>query len=150
MFVGEGPGAQEDRLGKAFVGRAGQLLDKILAAVDLTRQEVYITNTVLCRPPGNRTPKVNEIRTCAPYLNGHIELIEPRILVALGSTAARALISPRARITRLRGTWHEYRDIPLLPTFHPAALLRDPSKKRPVWEDFKKLRSRLDQLQETG
>lgn len=146
MFVGEGPGAEEDRIGKPFVGRAGKLLDRILEAAGFKREQVYITNAVLCRPPGNRTPTRAELRTCSVYLEAHVELIEPRIIVAMGSTAAQALIGPNARITRLRGKWHEYRGIPLIPTFHPAALLRDPGKKRLVWEDFRALRARFDEL----
>jgi DNA polymerase len=146
MFVGEAPGAEEDRIGEPFVGRAGKLLDRILEAAGLRREQVYITNAVLCRPPGNRTPTRRELRTCGVYLSAHVELIAPSIIVAMGSTAAQAFIGPEARITRLRGQWHEYRGIPLMPTFHPAALLRDPGKKRLVWADFKALRQRFDEL----
>lgn len=142
MLVGEGPGAQEDEQGKPFVGAAGQLLDKILEASQLPPEEVYITNVVKCRPPSNRLPKPDEIRTCLPWLQRQIELIQPRMLVCLGSVAARTLIDPDIRITRERGTWLRYGDIDIIPTFHPAALLRDPAKKRPVWEDFKAIRDR--------
>jgi len=148
LFVGEAPGGDEDRLGKPFVGRAGELLDRIFAAAGFKRSEVYITNAVLCRPPGNRTPTVGELRTCEVYLDAHTRLIKPKIIVAMGSTAVRALVDPNARITRMRGTWQECRGIPVMPTFHPAALLRDPGKKRPVWEDFKALRDRYHELRE--
>lgn len=140
MLVGEAPGAQEDAQGKVFVGRAGQLLDKILTAAELPAQAVYITNVVKCRPPGNRLPKADEVKTCLPWLERQIELAAPRLIVCLGALAARTLISPSLRITRDRGNWAKYRGIDITATFHPAALLRDPNYKRPVWEDFKKIR----------
>lgn len=140
MFVGEGPGAHEDELGRPFVGAAGQLLDRILEAAGFKREGVYITNVVKCRPPGNRFPTAEEVETCKPFLEAQINIIKPKVVVCLGALATRTLIAPEARITRLRGQWIEKNGIHFLPTYHPAALLRDPAKKRPVWEDFKSLR----------
>lgn len=140
MLIGEGPGADEDEQGRPFVGRAGQLLNKILEAAGYKREEVYITNVVMCRPPGNRTPLGPEIATCLPWLEEKIRLVRPRILVLLGSTASRALISPDVRITAIRGRWHHLNGMYIMPTFHPAALLRDPGKKKLVWEDFQEVR----------
>lgn len=150
MLVGEGPGATEDELGRPFVGRAGELLDRILAAAGFRRQDVYITNVVMCRPPGNRVPTDAEMAACLPYLRAKMRLIRPALVVALGSTATRALVHPRARITQVRGTWHRCGGALVLPTYHPAALLRDPGKKRPVWEDFKKVREAHRRLGELG
>lgn len=150
MLVGEGPGATEDELGRPFVGRAGELLDRILAAAGFRRQDVYITNVVMCRPPGNRVPTDAEMAACLPYLRAKMRLVRPALVVALGSTATRALVHPRARITQVRGTWHRYGGALVLPTYHPAALLRDPGKKRPVWEDFKKVRDAHRRLEEAG
>ncbi|MEW8958275.1 uracil-DNA glycosylase [Neomoorella humiferrea] len=141
MLVGEGPGAREDELGRPFVGAAGELLDRILVAAGFKREELYITNVVKCRPPGNRQPLPGEVQTCLPILKAQIKLIKPQIIVCLGAVATRALIAPGASITRLRGRWIMREGIRYLPTFHPAALLRDAAKKRPVWEDFKKLRA---------
>ncbi len=146
MFIGEGPGETEDQLGRPFVGRAGQLLDKILMASGFRRDEVYIANVVKCRPPGNRQPSPEEAAACLPWLEAQIRLIGPRFLVALGASAAQTLIDPRLRITAARGKWHDRNGIRCLPTFHPAALLRDMSKKRPVWEDMKKLRAEYEKL----
>lgn len=140
MLVGEGPGAEEDRLGRPFVGAAGQLLDRILAAAGITREEVYIANIVKCRPPGNRVPLRAEAEACLPWLERQIQLINPRIIVVLGSTALQYLVDPQARITVFRGRWVEKGGIRIMPTYHPAALLRDPTKKRDAWEDFKKIR----------
>ncbi|OPX88024.1 MAG: Uracil DNA glycosylase superfamily protein [Pelotomaculum sp. PtaB.Bin104] len=142
MLIGEGPGADEDRLGRPFVGRAGQLLDRILAAVDMERfTHVYIANVVKCRPPGNRAPQADEAAACLPWLYRQIELVSPRIIVLLGSTALQNLIEPGAKITVMRGKWLVSKSgIKIMPTYHPAALLRDASKKRPVWEDFQKIR----------
>lgn len=138
MFIGEGPGADEDRLGRPFVGRAGQLLDKILAAAGFDRfTHCYIANVVKCRPPGNRIPEPAERAACWPNLRAQIRLIQPRIVVLLGATALQALIDPRASITRLRGQWVERHGIWFMPTYHPAALLRNPSLKKPCWEDIK-------------
>lgn len=140
MFVGEGPGADEDSQGLPFVGAAGQLLNRILAAAEISREEVYIANVVKCRPPNNRVPNHDEVAACLPYLRRQIALIRPRILVCLGSLATQALIDPKARISQVRGQWFERDGIKMMPTFHPAALLRDPSRKRPVWEDIQKVR----------
>ncbi len=140
MLVGEGPGAEEDRQGRPFVGAAGQLLDKILEAAEIARREVYITNVVKCRPPGNRLPARDEVEACLPHLWQQISLIRPKLIVCLGSLATQALVDPKARISQVRGTWFERESIRIMPTFHPAALLRDPSRKRPVWEDMKKVR----------
>ncbi|OPY58078.1 MAG: Uracil DNA glycosylase superfamily protein [Pelotomaculum sp. PtaU1.Bin035] len=142
MLIGEGPGADEDRLGRPFVGKAGQLLDKILAAIGLERfAHAYIANVVKCRPPGNRAPGPNEADSCLPWLYRQIELVSPRIIVLLGSTALQNLIDPDARITVMRGKWLVSKSgIMIMPTYHPAALLRDTSKKRPVWEDFQQVR----------
>lgn len=139
MLVGEGPGAQEDLQGTVFVGAAGQLLDKILEAAALPR-DVYITNVVKCRPPCNRLPKADEVESCLPWLERQIQLVAPRLIVCLGVLAGQTLISPHLRITRDRGRWAEYRGVPITATFHPAALLRDPRRKRPVWEDFQAIR----------
>lgn len=139
LLVGEGPGADEDRLGKPFVGAAGQLLTRILQAVNLSREELYITNVVKCRPPGNRVPAPAEITACLPYLQEQIRLINPAIIVCLGAVATRTLIGQDTPVTRLRGRWQERGGRLLMPTYHPAALLRDPSKKRPVWEDFQQV-----------
>lgn len=140
MMVGEGPGADEDRQGIPFVGRAGQLLDKILAAAEIRREDIYITNVVKCRPPQNRLPTKEEVAACYPYLKRQIELIKPKIIVCLGSLAAQTIIAPEARVSVVRGRWFERFNAQVMATFHPAALLRDASKKRPVWEDMKKIR----------
>jgi len=146
MFIGEGPGGVEDELGRPFVGPAGKLLDRILASVGFTREEVYITNVVKCRPPGNRVPQPQEREACRPWLEAQMRLIDPPLVVLLGASAAQAMIAPDARITQIRGHWVERRGRRLLPTYHPAALLRDETKKRPVWEDFKLLRAEYDRL----
>lgn len=143
LLIGEAPGATEDELGRPFVGQAGQLLDRILAAVGISRAETYITNICKCRPPGNRAPVEEEMATCFPFLAAQIALIQPKVLVCLGATAARKIIDPQLRITKARGNWYERFGLRVMPTFHPAALLRDPRKKRPVWEDFKLVRSEL-------
>jgi len=150
MFVGEGPGAEEDRLGLPFVGTAGQLLNKIMAAAEISRKEVYIANIVKCRPPGNRLPQKDEVDACFPHLSAQINLINPKIIVCLGSLATQVLIDPKAKITKVRGCWHDYNGIRLMPTFHPAALLRDPSKKRPVWEDIQLVRDAYRRLSKEG
>lgn len=139
MFIGEGPGAEEDRQGRPFVGTAGQLLDRILAAAGWSRGEVYIANIVKCRPPGNRQPQRDEIEACFPLLQKQVELIDPLIIVCLGAVASKTLIKPDFFITRERGSWHKIGNRMVMPTFHPAALLRDPRKKRPVWEDIKQV-----------
>jgi len=144
MFVGEAPGADEDRLGEPFVGRAGQLLTKIIQAIGLERSDVYIANVIKCRPPGNRNPEPDEVATCEPFLFEQIDTIRPKVIVALGTFAAHALLRTDAPISRLRGRVHEYRGgSKLIPTFHPAFLLRSPDRKRDVWEDMKKVRGIL-------
>lgn len=148
MLIGEGPGAQEDAQGRPFVGAAGQLLDKMLAAIDLRREQVYIANVVKCRPPGNRTPLPNECEACLPYLRAQVKLIAPRIIVCLGATAARTIIAPDIRITRERGVWTERKGFWLMPTYHPAALLRDPAKKKEAWLDMQAIRDKLREAEE--
>ncbi len=140
LFIGEGPGADEDKQGVPFVGRAGQLLDRIIAASDLPMDDVYICNVVKCRPPGNRVPNPVETAACAHFWQQQIQLVDPLIVVCLGATAVQALVDPKAKITQIRGTWIERENYRIMPTFHPAALLRDESKKRPVWEDMKQVR----------
>lgn len=147
VFIGEGPGAEEDATGRPFVGRAGQLLDKIIAAIGLKRDDVYIANIVKCRPPGNRTPERDEVDTCEPFLFRQLAFIKPKIIVALGSPAFQCLARTREPISRARGEWRDLNGVRLMPTFHPAFLLRSPDKKREVWEDMKKVR---DYLNESG
>ncbi len=146
MLVGEGPGGQEDIKGLPFVGAAGQLLNRILEASGIKRQDIYIANVVKCRPPGNRLPNAEEVNACKEFLLRQISIIDPRIIVCLGSLAAKTLVSPQARITRIRGQWYERDGRMIMPTFHPAALLRDPSKKRPVWEDFKQIKEHYQEF----
>ena len=148
IFIGEAPGRDEDLQGEPFVGRAGQLLDRILAAVKFTREEVYIANILKCRPPGNRDPQPDEMATCLPYLLEQIRLIKPQIICALGRISAQALLQTTTPIGKLRKVWHEFQGIPLLVTYHPAALLRFPAYKRDVWEDVQILRTRYDELPE--
>jgi DNA polymerase len=144
MFVGEAPGADEDRQGEPFVGAAGQLLTKIIEAMGLSRGDVYIANVIKCRPPGNRNPEPVEVATCKPFLLQQIDIIRPKVIVALGTFAAHALLETDTPISRLRGRAHEFRGgITLVPTFHPAFLLRSPERKRDVWEDMKKVRALL-------
>lgn len=147
LLVGEGPGKQEDLQGRPFVGPAGQLLDKMLAAIHLKREEVYIANVVKCRPPGNRVPLPEEVAACLPYLRAQTALIRPKIILCLGATAARYLCGPQVRITQDRGRWIEKKGVLLLPTYHPAALLRDPAKKREAWADLQALRDKMKELQ---
>lgn len=137
VFVGEGPGADEDAKGEPFVGRAGQLLDKMIEAMGLHRTDVYICNVVKCRPPENRAPEPDEMAQCLPFLRAQLGAIGPKVIVVLGKTAAQALLDDKTPITRLRGRWREYAGIPLMPTFHPAYLLRSPGEKAKVWEDLK-------------
>lgn len=143
MFVGEAPGADEDVQGIPFVGRAGQLLTKIIEAIGLTRDDVYIANVIKCRPPGNRNPEQDEVNTCEPFLYRQIDIIKPKVIVALGTFAAKALLQSTDPISRLRGRTYDYRGAKLIPTFHPAYLLRNPSSKREVWEDMKVARKLL-------
>jgi len=140
LLIGEAPGRDEDLTGRPFVGRAGKLLDKILDAIGLGRDDVYITNVNKCRPPGNRLPTPDEERACRPWLDAQIRIIKPSVIICLGSHAARAIIDRKLKITKERGKWVKRDGIWIMPTFHPAALLRDTRKKRPVWEDFKKVR----------
>jgi DNA polymerase len=144
MFVGEAPGHDEDVQGIPFVGRAGQLLTKIIEAIGLTRDDVYIANVIKCRPPENRNPEQDEVETCEPFLFQQIDIIKPKVIVALGTFAARALLRTLDPISRLRGRVYEYRGAKLIPTFHPAYLLRNPASKREVWEDMKKVRTLLE------
>jgi uracil-DNA glycosylase len=143
MFVGEAPGADEDQQGIPFVGRAGQLLTKIIEAIELNRDAVYIANVIKCRPPQNRNPDPDEVDTCEPFLFRQIDAIRPRVIVALGAFAARTLLRTDDPISRLRGRVFDYRGSKLVPTFHPAYLLRNPSSKRDVWDDMKLVRSLL-------
>jgi uracil-DNA glycosylase family 4 len=143
MLVGEGPGSEEDRRGLPFVGPAGELLARILQAIELSREQVYIANVVKCRPPGNRDPLPEEVAACRGYLERQIDLVHPKILVALGKVAAQTLLGHEAPVGRLRGQWHSVRGIPTLVTYHPAALLRNPALKRPTWEDMQQVRDRL-------
>jgi len=143
MFVGEAPGEDEDRKGEPFVGRAGQLLTKIIEAIGLTRDQVYIANVIKCRPPGNRNPENDEVAACEPFLFRQIEVIQPKVIVPLGKFAAQCLLKTMDPITKLRGRQFDYRGTTLIPTFHPAYLLRNPSAKREVWEDMKKVRAIL-------
>ena len=143
MFVGEAPGAEEDRTGKPFVGRAGQLLTKIIQSTGLTRDDVYIANVLKCRPPGNRNPKSNEIEQCEPYLLRQIDLIEPKVICALGTFAAQILLRTDERISKLRGNFYNYHGTKVMPTYHPAYLLRNPENKRQVWEDIQKVMAEL-------
>lgn len=143
MFIGEGPGAEEDRQGRPFVGRAGDLLNRIVAAIELERSEVYIANIVKCRPPGNRDPQPDEVAACRGYLEAQIDAIRPRVLVALGRVAAQTLLGNNTPIGKMRGQWFEVRGIPTMVTYHPAALLRSTKLKRPTWEDMQQVRDRL-------
>ena len=143
MFVGEAPGADEDVQGIPFVGRAGQLLTKIIEAIGLKRDDVYIANVIKCRPPGNRNPDPDEVDACEGFLFRQIDSIKPKVIVALGTFAAKALLKTQDPISRLRGRIYDYRGAKLIPTFHPAFLLRSPDRKRDVWEDMKKVRSIL-------
>ncbi len=143
MFVGEAPGHDEDLQGEPFVGRAGQLLTRMIEAIDLTRSQVYIANVIKCRPPGNRNPEPDEVATCEPFLFEQIGIVQPKVIVALGKFAAQGLLRTTEPISRLRGREFDYRGATLVPTFHPAFLLRSPDYKRDAWEDLKKVRALL-------
>jgi DNA polymerase len=143
MFIGEGPGADEDEQGEPFVGRAGQLLTQIIKAMGFAREDVYIANVVKCRPPGNRNPEPDEIAQCEPFLHAQIAAIRPHVIVALGKFAAQTLLATEMPISRLRGQFYKLRDIDVMPTFHPSDLLRTPAAKREVWEDMKLVMARL-------
>ncbi|MGB9699196.1 MAG: uracil-DNA glycosylase [Thermodesulfobacteriota bacterium] len=146
VFIGEAPGREEDLQGEPFVGQAGQLLTRIIEAIGLRRQEVYITNVIKCRPPENRNPAPEEIAACEPFLIKQLAAIRPRLICALGTFAAQTLLKTEAKISALRGRFHVYQGIPLMPTYHPAFLLRNPQKKRDVWEDMKKLKKEYEKL----
>ncbi len=146
MLIGEGPGEQEDLQGEAFVGRAGELLTNMLAAIQLPRDRVYICNTVKCRPPKNRTPKPDELEACRPHLLRQIALVKPRVVFLLGSTAVRVMLGPNYRITQCRGQWFGRGELKIMATFHPAALLRDPRRKHETWADLKMVRKELQEL----
>ena len=151
MVIGEGPGADEDRQGRPFVGRAGQLLDKMLEAIQLSRKtNCYITNVVKCRPPQNRDPAPEERSCCAAFLDAQIRLLRPKMILVMGRIAAQHLLQTSDGIGKLRGRFFDYQGIPLMPTYHPSALLRDESLKRPAWEDLKRFRARLHELQAQG
>lgn len=145
LFIGEAPGADEDAQGRPFVGRAGQLLTKIIVAMGLKREDVYICNILKCRPPGNRNPLPDEIAACEPFLIRQIEAIRPQVICALGSFAAHALLKSEAPISVLRGRFHRYQGIPLMPTYHPAYLLRNPGAKKQVWEDVQQIMKLLQE-----
>ncbi len=147
LLIGEGPGYEEDISGRPFVGAAGQLLDKIIGAIGLSRgNNVYIANVVKCRPPGNRAPEADEVADCLPFLRQQVALIRPKVIVLMGASAYKAVLGGEGGITRARGQMIERKGVFFLPTFHPAALLRDETKKRPVWEDFKQARDKLMEL----
>lgn len=150
VLVGEAPGAEEDLQGEPFVGRAGQLLNKILEAINFKREEVYICNILKCRPPNNRDPLPEEVAQCEPYLWKQLEIIQPKIILCLGRIAAQVLLKTNDSLTRMRGTMHNYRGIKLMVTYHPAALLRNPHWKRPTWEDVQKLRREYDAMKENN
>ena len=146
MFIGEGPGFDEDRLGRPFVGKAGQLLDKMITAMQFTREGVYICNIVKCRPPGNRVPMPEEAEACLPYLKAQIALVSTQVIVLLGATAAHYLLGRQEGITRLRGRWLDYDGIPVMPTYHPAFLLRKPEAKRDAWNDLQQVMAKFNKF----
>ena len=146
MLIGEAPGADEDAKGEPFVGRAGQLLTKILEAVKINREDVFICNILKCRPPNNRAPLPEEMQTCEPYLKKQIEIIKPKIILCLGRVSAQAILQTKETLTNLREKVHHYENIPLMVTFHPAALLRNPNWKKPTWEDVQNFRKLYDSL----
>lgn len=146
IFIGEAPGRDEDLQGEPFVGRAGQLLDRILAAMNLSREEVYIGNILKCRPPNNRDPLPDEAEKCLPHLLEQIALIKPKLICALGRIAGQILLKTTAPLGKLRGEWHEFEGVPLMVTYHPAALLRSPGYKKDLWTDMQVLKKRLDEL----
>lgn len=146
MFVGEAPGAEEDRLGEPFVGRAGKLLDKILAAMKLSRDDIYIANILKCRPPQNRDPQAEEAQTCELFLHKQIQLIKPKIICCLGRISAQRLLQTNMSLTQMRDKWFNYQGTLLMVTYHPAALLRNPNFKRPCWEDMQKMMAKLEEM----
>lgn len=144
VVIGEGPGEREDATGRPFVGRAGELLTKILAAIDLPRERVFICNVLKCRPPQNRSPQYDEIASCVPYLHRQLELLKPKVILAMGSTAAQTLLNTKQSLGALRNQLHRFRGVPVIVTYHPAALLRNPNWKRPTWDDVRIARRLLD------
>lgn len=146
VFVGEGPGEDEDIEGFPFVGKAGQLLTRIIEAMDMRRDDVYIANIVKCRPPNNRNPEPDEIESCAPFLKKQLEIIRPRLICALGTFAAQTLLASQEKISQMRGRFYSYNGIRVMPTFHPAYLLRNPAEKRLVWEDMKRVMEELKRM----
>jgi len=146
MLIGEAPGAEEDRQGLPFVGAAGELLTKIIGAIEMRREDIYIANILKCRPPGNRDPQPDEVAACRGHLERQIELIQPKVIVALGRIAAQALLGNDSPIGQMRGQWYRVRGIPTMVTYHPAALLRNQGLKRPTWEDMQQVRDRLREL----
>jgi DNA polymerase len=149
LFVGEAPGADEDQQGEPFVGKAGQLLTRIIEAMKLTREQVYICNIVKCRPPANRNPEPDEIAACEPFLLAQLQAIRPKLICVLGTVAAQTLLRTKEPISKLRGQFYDYHGIPVLPTFHPAYLLRNPLEKKTVWEDMKLLQRAYEKLSTT-
>ncbi len=148
VFIGEGPGQEEDLQGRPFVGAAGQLLtDIIVKGMKMRREDVYICNIVKCRPPNNRNPEPDEVEACAPFLRKQIQAVAPKLIVGLGNVAVKTLLKTKEGITSLRGTWHSYQGIPVMPTFHPAYLLRSPGDKKLVWEDIKKILAELSRIE---
>jgi DNA polymerase len=147
VFVGEGPGAEEDRTGRPFVGRAGELLNKIIASVGWRREDVYICNVVKCRPPGNREPQMEEVASCRPFLERQLRSIHPKVIVTLGKPATSTLLGRTVAITKMRGIWHEWEGIPLMPTYHPAYLLRSYTRetRQAVWDDLRAVRDRVEE-----
>lgn len=147
MFIGEGPGQEEDRLGRPFVGRSGELLTRMIHAIGIERSETYICNVVKCRPPQNRNPEVDEAEACLPYLRAQVALVRPQVIVLLGKVACKYTLKEEIFITRDHGKWFERKGTWFMPTFHPSALLRDPAKKRDAWDDFQKIREKLRELE---
>ena len=145
MFLGEGPGANEDEQGEPFVGRAGSVLTKLIGWMGYDRRDVYITNVVLCRPPGNRKPKPEEQRACEHFLKGQISIVKPRVIVTLGSTSTHMLLGDIGSISKIRGTWFEFENVPLMPTFHPSYLLRSPGKMQDVYADLEEVCTKIQQ-----
>ena len=147
MFIGEGPGQEEDRLGRPFVGRSGELLTRMIHAIGIERSDVYICNVVKCRPPQNRNPEPDEAQACLPYLRAQVALVRPRVIVLLGKVACRYTLNQDISVMRDHGKWFERKGVWFMPTYHPSALLRDPTKKRDAWEDFQKIRDKLSELE---
>ena len=150
MFIGEGPGKDEDEQGRPFVGRAGQLLDKILVAAEIPRAQVYITNVVKCRPPGNRLPNPDEVRECRNYLEAQIRIMQPGIIVCLGAMASQVVIDPKASVSKIRGKWFSRQGVKIMATYHPAALLRNPAYKKAAWQDFQLIRDEYKKILAQG